>query len=195
MLILLKELHRDDVMTKQLARFLSANGIEVNIICFGDKENSYTLEEEGQKYATVHTVTLMVHADNLFNWTMLMNNELKKRGRQLFDEHDYDIIHGNDWMTAPAAMTLKKYTKKPLVMTINSTEHERGFGGVHGSMISDLEWWSGFEADHIIVNKKSTLESLKHDLKIPQDKLSLISGDSWCDKVLEIYFLVTKVDR
>src|SRR3989338_8173832 len=101
--------------------------------------------------ASLHSVSFFLHADNLFDWVMLMNNELKRRGREIFTEKGFDIIHCNDWLTATAGISLCKITGKPLVITLHSTEHERGHGIPHSTIISDVEWWACYEASHIIV--------------------------------------------
>ncbi|HJW96701.1 MAG TPA: glycosyltransferase family 4 protein, partial [archaeon] len=133
--------------SRSLANFLSENGIEVHIVCFGNP-----VSEESTGRIHVHKVPLLIHGDNLFNWSMLMNNELKRRSREIFDGIGFDIIHGNDWITSTAAISLAKLTEKPLIVTIHSTEKERGFGTPHSGMISDLEWWLTYEAGCVLAN-------------------------------------------
>ena len=187
-LLLAKDFHNNEYV-KQLGSFLAKQGKRVDLVYFDSCEKS----EQVEVNFNAHSITLVLNADNIFNWAMLMNNEIKKKGRELFEKFGFDIIHGNDWITAPASMTLKKLTEKPLVMTIHSTEHVRGFGGPHGGIISDLEWWSGFEADYIISCDDKTFNSLRNDLKIPDSKLALIRPvEDWKEKTLDIYELVEK---
>ena len=188
-LLLAKDFNGNEYV-RRLGSFLAKQGKRVDLIYFDSSEKTEQIEVN----FNAHSITLILNADNIFNWAMLMNNEIKRKGRELSNKLEFDIIHGNDWITAPAAMTLKKLTEKPLVMTIHSTEHVRGFGGPHGGIISDLEWWSSFEADYIISCDEKTFNSLRNDLKIPDSKLALIRPvEDWERKILDIYELVEGV--
>jgi len=177
---------------RSLADFLSENGIEVHIVCFGNPLS----EESIGKNIHIHRVPLLIHGDNLFNWSMLMNNELKRRSREIFDGIGFDIIHGNDWITSTAAISLAKLTEKPLIVTIHSTEKERGSGMPHSGMISDLEWWLAYEAGCVISNNERTWWSLKNDLQLPEEKIRLIDPmkAGWQKEVLAIYESLEKTE-
>jgi hypothetical protein len=170
--------------SRSLADFLSENGIEVHIVCFGNPDS-----EESTGRIHVHRVPLLIHGDNLFNWSMLMNNELKRRAREIFEGEGFDVIHGNDWVTSTAAISIAKLTEKPLIVTIHSTEKERGFGMPHSGMISDLEWWLTYEAGCVLSNNERTCWSLKSDLQLPEEKVRLIDPmkEGWQKEVLAIY--------
>jgi glycogen(starch) synthase len=171
--------------TRSLAVFLAKKGIEVHIVCFG----SWPLDESLGENIHVHRVPLLIHGDNLFNWSMLMNNELKRRSREIFEGDGFDIIHGNDWITSTSAISIAKLTEKPLIVTIHSTEKERGFGTKHSGLISDMEWWLTYEAGCVISNNERTYWSLKNDLQLPDEKIRLIDPlkEGWQDAVLQIY--------
>ena len=186
-LMLAKEFRHGDYTSdycKNLAEFLTLQGFEVNLVCFGDAEGK-TLEHN----FWVHRVPLKIHGDSFFNWMMLVNNELKGKGREIFEESEFDLIHGNCWLTSPAATILSKFSGKPLVMSIHSTEQERGFGSAHSRVISDIEWMACYEASHVIVDNGGTYGSLKNDLGVPEGKISQvdISKFGWQSKVLDIY--------
>jgi glycosyltransferase involved in cell wall biosynthesis len=175
---------------RSLAAFLSGKGIEVHIVCFG----SSAQDEELGPGVHVHKVPTLIHGDNLFNWSMMMNNELKRRSRELFHGEGFDVIHGNDWITSTAAISLAKFTDKPMVVTIHSTEKERGFGMPHSGMISDMEWWLTYEAGCVLSNNDRTYQSLRNDLQIPGDKVRLIDPlkAGWQAEVLEVYNCMEK---
>jgi glycosyltransferase involved in cell wall biosynthesis len=170
---------------KSLSFFLSGKGIEVHIVCF----SSYPSEEKLSEGVHLHRVPFMMHGDSLFNWSMLMNNELKRRSREIFEGMGFDIIHANDWATSASAISLAKFTDKPLIVTIHSTEKERGFGEKHSSLISDMEWWLTYEAGCVLSNNERTYNSLRHDLQLPEEKIRLVNPlqEGWQTKVLEIY--------
>ena len=168
---------------KSLAKYLSENNVEAHIVGFSNK----TSDSESNPH--IHAVNFILNGNNLFNWTMLMNNELKRKGREIFEERGLDIIHAHDWMTAAAGMSLTKLTEKPLVVTIHSTEHQRGFYFQHSPIISSLEWWASYEAPKVIVNNEFTYESVRYDLNLPKEKICKINplSDGWQQKVLEVY--------
>ncbi len=170
---------------KSLAGFLASKGIEVHIVCFSSSPEEVKLGER----IHVHKVPLIIHGDNFFNWSMLMNNELKRCSREIFEWKGFDIIHGNDWVTSTSAISLAKFTEKPLIVTIHSTEKERGFGTKHSGMIFDMEWWLTYEAGCVLSNNERTCDSLRHDLQLPEEKIRLINPlqQGWQNEVLEIY--------
>ena len=176
--------------TRNLAGFLAGKGIEVHIVCFG---NSAPEENIGEK-VHVHRVPMMIHGDNLFNWSMLMNNEIKRRAREIFEDKGFDMIHGNDWITATSAISLAKFTEKPLVVTIHSTEKERGFGTKHSGMISEMEWMVAYEAGMVLANNGTTYSLLRGDFQLPENKIRLIDPlkHGWQNDVLEVYEKIEK---
>jgi glycosyltransferase involved in cell wall biosynthesis len=186
-LILAKDFKEGDVVSdyiRELSKFLSQKGIESHIVCFGPSHS-----EESHQNFHIHRVPFIINGDNIFNWSMLMNNELKRKAREIFEEEGFDIIHANDWSTAAAAMSLAKFTEKPLAVTLHSTEKERGFTERHSGIISDLEWWLTYEACCVIANTEKTCNSLRHDLQLPEEKIRLMStsNEAWENEVLEIY--------
>ena len=187
-LLLAREFVDDESVSKyvkSLALFLAGRGIEVHIVCFSSSPDESKIGEK----IHIHRVPFMIHGDSLFNWSMLMNNELKRRSREIFEGIGFDIIHANDWVTSTSAISLAKFTEKPLIVTIHSTEKERGFGTKHSSMISDMEWWLTYEAGCVLSNNERTYNSLRHDLQLPEEKIRLVNPlrEGWQDKVLEIY--------
>jgi len=169
---------------RSLSLFLAKSGIETHIVCFGNHQP----ENLGEKIH-MHRVPFMIHGDNIFNWSMLMNNELKRRAREIFEKEGFDIVHANDWLTSSSAVSLSKFTERPLVATIHSTEKERGFGIAHSGLISDMEWWLTFESKIVLANNTRTYASLKHDFALPDEKIRLINPfrEGWQEEILKIY--------
>ncbi len=172
---------------KNLAQFLGNKNIETHIICFDD----YTSDETADRFH-LHKISFMLDGNNLFNWTMLMNNEIKRKARELFESIDFDVIHVNDWTAAPAGMTIAKLTGKPLILTLHSTEHERGFMKETSEVISSVEWWATYEASHVFVHNPRTVESVKEHLKLPEGKVTVLNTkhENWQEKIEEVYEMV-----
>lgn len=176
----------DDVSeyVKALAEKLVEEGHNAVILAFDDGE--YYSVNEGVK---VERVPLHYEGDSLYSWSMMLNNEMKEKAREYLEGQDFDIIHANDWMTVPGATAVKKYSEKPFVFTMHSTENERGFSDPNSGVISELEWKGGYTADKLLVNKHSTYDSAVHDLDIPGEKIEVTNPltEGWRESVLKIY--------
>jgi glycogen synthase len=150
--------------------------------------------EDGSSYSIddrVDVVRVPLHfdGDNIFNWAMMLNNEIKGAVKGVKDREEVDLIHANDWATVPGGTTLARHLEVPMVATIHSTENERGFEGEHAGMISEMEWQAGFEADLVLTTNGGTENSLKFDLDVPAEKLETVDPyeESWTERIIEIY--------
>ena len=141
--------------TKNIAEKLVQEGHEATIISFDDG-SYYSIDDR------VDVVRFPLHfdGDNIYNWSMMMNNEMKGQVMGLLEEKDFDLIHANDWTTVPGAVAISKHLEKPMVITIHSTENERGFEGEQAEMISELEWQGAYESDQVLVTKEDTKNSV-----------------------------------
>lgn len=168
---------------KSLAEALVDSGGKAAIVSFDDG-SYYTVDER----VDVMRVDLPFEGDNLYNWSMMLNNELKRQAREAFDEEP-DIIHVVDWTTIPGGVALSKCFDVPLAVTYQSTENERGFRGEHAEMISELEWDGAFEADLVLATSEDTRNSLIFDLDVPEDKARFIDpyAPEWEKNVLRYY--------
>lgn len=169
---------------KSAASYLSEEGHEVSIVAFEDG-SSYSVPEE----IDVERVPLHFDADNAYNWAMMLNNEIKAGVNNLLDGEDVDVIHANDWATVPGGVTLSNHMEVPLVVTIHSTENQRGFNEESSDMISEMEWKAGFEADKVFVTNHDTKNSLLFDLDVPEEKIEVIDPfeDGWKRRMAENY--------
>lgn len=170
--------------TKNLAEHLVSEGHDATIISFDDG-SYYSVNDEVQ----VERFPLHFEGDNLYNWSMMMNNEMKGRVTDLMEDREFDIIHANDWTTVPGGVSLSKHREIPLVLTLHSTENERGFNGEQSQAISEMEWQGVYEADRVLVNRDDTRNSAIFDLDAPEDKIEMIDPMShgWQQTVLKKY--------
>lgn len=185
-LILTKDFRQGEDISehcRSLASYLDQQGVEVQVVCFN---NGNTIEMD---QVPVHEVDFILDGDNIYDWTMLMNNELKRVARGLVEDVEFDLIHAHEWTTLPAGITLKKLLEKPLAITIHSTENNRGFGGPHGALISEMEYRGTKEADLIIAPNHKVANSLKFDLDCSPEKLVQVDPFStgWRQQVYEQY--------
>ncbi|NOX72049.1 MAG: glycosyltransferase [Candidatus Micrarchaeota archaeon] len=169
---------------KDLSFYMASRGIETHVVCYGGEDNDYDLGEN----LHVHQVKFVLGANNPYNWHMLMNNELKRRSRELMEKEKFDIIHCIDWITYPAAVGVSRMFERPFVITIRSTEKERGFSIPESSLISEMEWLSAYDASRIMTLGQTTYDILFHDYNVPAEKLINMGGkDNIFDETLRIY--------
>ena len=181
----------DDISeyVKSLAEALVEKGHEAAVIAFDDG-TYYTVD------GRVEVIRTQLHyeGDSLYSWSMMLNNEMKEKARELLEDRDFDLIHANDWTTVPGATAMKEYLDRPIVLTVHSTENERGFSDPNSPMISEMEWKGCKSADKIIVNSEDTLNSVKFDLEVPEEKTLLKNplSEGWSESVLKIYKELTR---
>jgi hypothetical protein len=169
--------------SKALSSAVVNEGGEAAVVSFDDG-SYYSVDDR----VDVYRVDMPFDGDNLFNWSMMLNNELKRQAREAFEDKP-DIIHVVDWTAIPGGVALSKYYEVPLVVTFQSTENERGFEGEHAEVISELEWDGAFEADLAIATNEDTKNSLLFDLDVPEEKLEFIDpyAPEWEQNVLNNY--------
>jgi glycogen synthase len=173
---------------KTIAEHLANEGHDVTVVSFDDG-SYYSISEDVE----VLRAPLNFDGDNIYNWSMMMNNELKEQVMQNVGE-EVDVIHANDWTTVPGGVALSKKLESPLLLTLHSTENERGFEGEHAEMISELEWQGAYEADQILTTKDDTKNSVLFDLDAPDEKVDVIDpySDGWPERVLNKYAVLVK---
>lgn len=174
---------------KRISEHLVGNGHEATIVSFDDG-SYYSVDED----VDVHRVPVHFDGNNIYNWSMVLNNELKRQARELIDEKDFDLVHANDWTTIPGGVAVAKHIEVPLIATIHSTENERGFEGKHAEMISELEWQGCYESDRVLATNSGTADSLRFDLDVPDEKLEVIDPyePEWPERVLRQYSKMVK---
>lgn len=169
---------------KDLAEHVVDEGGRAVIVSFDDG-SYYSVDDRVE----VYRVKVHFDGDNLYSWSMMMNNELKRKAREVFEDEEPDIIHAVDWTAISGGVSLSKNHDSPLFITFQSTENERGFQGEHAGMISELEWDGAFEADEILATSEDTKNSLLFDLDVPGEKVQVIDpyDSGWKRKVYKRY--------
>jgi glycogen(starch) synthase len=92
--------------------------------------------------------------DRFVTWVEQMNGDMLAAGEELAEEHEYELVHGHDWLVANASASLADRLDVPYVTTIHATEHGRHQGWVQDppqSHIHHVERWMAHRADGVIV--------------------------------------------
>lgn len=171
---------------KEISDFLKNNDIGSYLVCFGEDE-----KVEDRDGLEVHEFSFKLHGDTYFSWSMLIQTEFLRKIREIVEENDVSIIHANDWLTVPAGMVASKLFGIPLIITYHSIEEERGMDKPHSGHISELERQGIEESSYVIVHNEETRNVMEvYDL--PREKVKLIQGGNWKEKLYKIY---TQVDN
>lgn len=97
-----------------------------------------------------------------------------KRAAELGKGVDFDVVHCHDWMTFPAGILLKRLTKKPLIVTIHSTEFDRTGQLYPNQGIKAIEETGLREADHIITVSNFMKKQLVKKYNIHPEKITVV---------------------
>lgn len=87
------------------------------------------------------------------------------------------LLHAHDWLSAPAAVTLKHLLRVPLVATIHATEHGRSRGSISTPMQQQIHYWEWrltYEAWKVFVCSGSMRNEVAAAFTLPQDKVIVL---------------------
>jgi glycosyltransferase involved in cell wall biosynthesis len=164
-----------------LARALAALRNEVHIFTLDfPGVPAYEETPEGVK---IHRVACELGHPNFLIWVLLFNHFIEKRMADISRKMKFDVLHVHDWLTAPAGITFKHSIKKPMVLTMHSTEHGRS--GIHNpdsSTIDGIEWWATYEASRVITTSGSMKSEVCDHFKLPWEKVDIIPNAVDTDK-------------
>ena len=111
-------------------------------------------------------------------WVYLMNMNLQKEAAALAAKlpQRIDLFHAHDWLVATAGIGLKHVFRKPLLVTMHSTEIGRrdGTHTVTEKMIHETEAWLAYEAWRVICCSDYMVQHVKWAFGLPDDKLVMV---------------------
>jgi glycosyltransferase involved in cell wall biosynthesis len=111
------------------------------------------------------------------SWVYLMNLNMQKEAARLVRENgNIDLFHAHDWLVANAGIGLKHVFRKPLLVTMHSTEIGRR-EKLHSTterMIHETEAWLNFEAWRVVCCSYYMVDHVSSIFGLPNDKLDMI---------------------
>jgi glycogen(starch) synthase len=113
---------------------------------------------------------------NFLTWVLMFNHFLSKRMADVTGKVDFDLMHVHDWLAAFSGISFKHYLKKPMVLTVHSTEIGRA-QGLHSPdsfAINGIEWWATYESNRVIVCSHSMKDEICNHFNIPAEKVDVI---------------------
>jgi glycosyltransferase involved in cell wall biosynthesis len=117
-------------------------------------------------------------APDFATWVYLMNMNMQKEAAAIVKKINkkVDLFHAHDWLVATAGIGLKHVFRKPLLVTMHSTEMGRR-DGLHTQtekMIHETEAWLTYEAWKIICCSDYMVSHVGYAFGLPEDKLVMI---------------------
>jgi glycosyltransferase involved in cell wall biosynthesis len=111
-------------------------------------------------------------------WVYLMNMNMQRETAALMKKigSKIDVIHAHDWLVADAGIGLKHIFRKPLLVTMHSTEMGRR-NGLHTTaekMIHETEAWLTYEAWKVICCSDYMVDHVRYVFGLPNDKLVMV---------------------
>ena len=111
-------------------------------------------------------------------WVYMMNLNMQREAAAFAAKLSgkIDVFHAHDWLVATAGIGLKHVFRKPLLVTMHSTEIGRR-DGIHTAtekMISETEAWLTYEAWKVICCSQYMVSHVKWAFGLPDDKLVMV---------------------
>jgi glycogen(starch) synthase len=138
---------------RKLAENLVEEGFDVHVIARGREEDQAEEERRGVLIHRVREPERPRDLGEFVTWIERMNADMLAHGVELGDRHEFDVVHGHDWLVAGAGDHLAKRFRAPFVATIHATEFGRHQGWVDKhpqSYIHGVERWMANRADRVI---------------------------------------------
>ena len=156
-----------------LAKALVQQNHEVHLFTLDFPGSPNYEEMDGVK---VYRASTELGHPNFLTWVLLFNHFLAKRMADVSQSIDFDVIHVHDWLAAFSGISFKHYMKKPMVLTVHSTEVGRaqGLHSPNSFSINGIEWWATYEADRVIVCSQSMKNEICGHFNLPLDKVDVI---------------------
>lgn len=159
-----------------LSKSLAKNGVKVHIVTC-DFPGAPTHEViDGVE---VHRIDSYKNPSPDFaTWVYLMNLNMQKEAAAIVANlpDKIDVFHAHDWLVATAGIGLKHVFRKPLLVTMHSTEIGRR-DGLHTNtekMIHETEAWLTYEAWRVICCSDYMVQHVKWAFGLPNDKLVMV---------------------
>src|SRR4051812_30332959 len=162
---------------RKLAENLVAQGAEVHVLTRGHEESPAEEELEGVLVHRVREPERPRDLSEFVAWIEHMNSDMLAAGVEVGDEHEFDVVHGHDWLVAVAGDHLAKRFRCPLVVTIHATEYGRHQGWVDKhpqSYIHGIERWMANRAERVVTCSAYMREHVSDIYGLEEERIAVI---------------------
>lgn len=162
--------------------------LSVNVIANGDRT---AMGDSRDGDITLHRISSLIDGNNFLNWALVLNSEFVRVVTDLNRISRISVLHAHDWMTVPAAVTMKIAHEIPFVLTIHSTERRRcnGIHSEYSQAIECIEDQGIHEAEAVVVNDEETKEEVLDIFGAVREKVETVkpSSPDWAIRIASIY--------
>jgi glycogen synthase len=159
-----------------LSKSLAKNGVKVHVVTcdFPGAPAHETIDD-----VEVYRIDSYKNPSPDFaTWVYLMNLNMQKEAAAIAAKlpEPIDVFHAHDWLVATTGIGLKHVFRKPLLVTMHSTEIGRR-EGLHTStekMINETEAWLTYEAWRVVCCSNYMVQHVKWAFGLPSDKLAMV---------------------
>jgi glycogen(starch) synthase len=162
---------------RKLAENLVEEGFDVHVIARGREEDPAEEERRGVLIHRVREPERPRDLGEFVTWIERMNADMLALGVELGDRHEFDVVHGHDWLVAGAGDHLAKRFRAPFVATIHATEFGRHQGWVDKhpqSYIHGVERWMANRADRVITCSAYMREHVADVYGLEESRIAVI---------------------
>jgi glycogen(starch) synthase len=162
---------------RKLSEALVELDLEVHVLTRGGEESPPEEICAGVRIHRVREPKRPTDLGEFVAWVERMNSDMLAAGVELGDAHEFDLVHGHDWLVAMACDHLARRFGAPLVTTIHATEHGRHQGWVDEhpqSHIHGVERWISNRADRVIACSYYMREQIADIFGVPDEKVIVI---------------------
>jgi glycosyltransferase involved in cell wall biosynthesis len=130
---------------------------------------------------------------SVLTWALTLTIEFERVASDIYYSQDGgpDLIDAQEWMTVPAAVSIKRALEIPFVFTVQSLEDHRSGGSEHplNQAIKNLEWLGFYESEKIIVKSPGMKDEVVRIYRVPPEKIHVINPNSpdWISHLVSIY--------
>jgi len=162
---------------RKLSESLAELGTEVHVLTRGGEESPPEEVAAGVAIHRVREPTRPRDLGEFVAWVERMNADMLAAGVELGDRHEFDLVHGHDWLVAAACDHLARRFRAPLLTTIHATEHGRHQGWVEDhpqSYIHGVERWITNRSDRVIACSYYMGEQIADIFGVDEDRVTVI---------------------
>ena len=159
-----------------LSKSLAKNGVKVHVVTcdFPGAPDHETIEG-----VEVYRIDSYKNPSPDFaTWVYLMNLNMQKEASAIAAKlpEPIDVFHAHDWLVATTGIGLKHVFRRPLLVTMHSTEIGRreGLHTTTEKMIHETEAWLTYEAWRVICCSDYMVQHVKWAYGLPTDKLAMV---------------------
>jgi glycogen(starch) synthase len=159
-----------------LSKSLAKNGVKVHVVtCDFPGAPAHEVIDGVEVY---RIDSYKNQSPDFATWVYLMNLNMQREAAAIAAglRDKIDVFHAHDWLVATAGIGLKHVFRKPLLVTMHSTEIGRR-DGIHTTtekMIHETEAWLTYEAWRVICCSDYMVQHVKWAFGLPGDKLAMV---------------------